>query len=560
MGSVKLASMSVKAGKRFFVSAIAISIACVTVTPTYGYFNNSRALPAITPHADIALQPMQTFEQSLATTTPEDVSSYPNSDCAKLSANWVANENTKEGISFKVKDWKNLSLESAKGSALWLNKTSGSCGDTIDIHASLYGTKAKTFKPGTRSIEALRIGWYQGSGARQVWDSGQINLIAEKGGYPRGATRMVETNWPTTLRVKIDPRWVPGFYLFITRNTDGTIENAAPFVLHSPLGSSKLMVMHSFITWNAYNTYGGWSAYFGAGKTIIERRNDRSRAISLDRPIIGSGGFSFHRDAISLVQFLEKEGINYDQYSDFDLDSWPSITRSYNGIVLGGHPEYLTRRIFESLIAARNSKINIAILGGNTAIWQVRLTESKVGPNRHVIIYRKATDDPVLDLRQISIKFADPRLNVPPTLLTGTLTSGVHVYGNIKAVSIPKWLKIPASASINGLSPDSEVERTVETVASPPDVHVLFSGILNYRDPPTEGAAPRPEPVAQIVWFATPSGSAVFNAGINTWSCDLIQTCAYTTVDEASRETMAALTRQILELWQIKGVGKTLSK
>ena len=351
---------------------------------------------------------------------------------------------------------------------------------------------------------------------------------------------------------------MPGFYLFITRSPEGIIENAAPFVIHSPLGSSKLMVMHSFITWNIYNSFGGRSGYFGSGATKPEQRSDRSRVISLDRPIVGSGGFSIHRDALSLVQFLEKAGINTDQYSDFDLDAWPSITKSYNGIVLGGHPEYFTRRIYDTLIAARNTGINIAILGGNTGIWQTRLADSKIGKSRRIVMYRFAAQDPVTDLNQVTIKFEDHRLNIPPTLLTGSLADGVHVYGTIKAVSIPKWLKVPANAAISGISPDSEVEHAVSTPASPPSVNILFSGAMHYRDAPTVGQKIRPVPVAQSIWFTTPSGAAIFNAGISTWSCDLIQTCAYSTVDEASRATMASVTTQILTLWQKKGVGKEL--
>jgi hypothetical protein len=424
----------------------------------------------------------------------------------------------------------------------------------------LYGRSADTFRSGTRTIEALRIGWYQGSGARQIWSSGPLKLKEQKIDYPRSATRMIQTPWPTTLKVKLDSHWVPGFYLFISRSSDGTIENAAPFVLHSPLGSSQLMLMHSFITWNVYNTFGGRSGYLGAGSTKTEMRADRSRVVSLDRPIVGSGGFSIHRDAISLVQFLEKQGINSDQYSDLDLDSWPSITNHYNGIILGGHPEYFTRRIFDTLLSARNSGTNLAILGGNTGIWQVRMTGSKIGANRRVVIYRKAVEDPVKDLQQISIKYEDERLNIPSTLLTGTSTDGVHVYGNIKAISVPRWLKLPANSSINGISPDSEVGRTVKTVGTPPNVNILFSGIMHYRDAPTVGQPPRPTSIAQSVWFTTPSGAAVFNAGITTWSCDLIQTCAYTTVDEASRAVMDSVTTQILKLWQTKAIGKTLTK
>jgi len=550
-------------GKKSLILVLALALIFVgsaVGTATYEYFQDHKKLPPVVSHTDITKQPIQTFDQSLATTTPTDIAKYPSTSCAKLSTQWVADENNQPGVAMTTKDWRNINLERAEGSALWLNKTSGNCGDTIDIHASLYGVSTDTFRTGSRTIEALRIGWYQGSGAREVWNSGPIKLKEQKIKQPKDSLRMVETTWPTTLKIKLGKQWVPGFYLFITRSADGTIENTAPFVLHSPLGSSKLMVMHSFITWATYNSFGGRSGYFGAGSTKIEMRNDRSRVVSFDRPIVGSGGFSIHRDAISLVQFLEQQGINTDQYSDLDLDTWPSITKSYNGIILGGHPEYFTRRIFETLISARNSGTNIAILGGNTGIWQVRLNSSKVGTDRRVVIYRNATQDPVSDPQLLSIQFADKRINVPQTLLTGTLADGVHVYGNTKAVSIPKWLKIPVNSSINGISPDSEVEHTVNTAASPPKVNILFSGIMHYRDTPTIGKPPRPISTLETIWFTTPSGAAVFNAGVTTWSCDLIKTCAYTTVDEKSRATMVSVTTQILHLWETKAVGKTLTK
>jgi len=49
-----------------------------------------------------------------------------------------------------------------------------------------------------------------------------------------------------------------------------------------------------------------------------------------------------------------------------------------------------------------------------------------------------------------------------------------------------------------------------------------------------------------------------FNAGISTWACDLIATCAYSTVDEKSRATLDSVTKQVLALWETKGIGKTL--
>jgi len=136
----------------------------------------------------------------------------------------------------------------------------------------------------------------------------------------------------------------------------------------------------------------------------------------------------------------------------------------------------------------------------------------------------------------------------------------VHVYGDLKTVQIPRWLNLPMNSQINGISPDSEVEHVVESVATPPNIHVLFSGTMHYRDAATVGQPARPVPQLQSIWFTTPSGAAIFNAGVTTWSCDLIETCAYSTVDAASRATMVSVTAQILNLWQSKAVGKTLSK
>ena len=245
--------------------------------------------------------------------------------------------------------------------------------------------------------------------------------------------------------------------------------------------------------------------------------------------------------------------------SDLDLDSTPRIVQSYNELVLSGHPEYLTRRMFETIVAARNDGVNIAILGGNSAVWQTRLTESKIGPNRRIIMYRKATEDPVSDPRQVTIQFADKRINLPQTLFTGTLPSGTHVFGNYKAAKIPSWIRLPSFSSIDGISPDSEIEAIVpRSAASPPNVNILFTGKMTYADPSTKPYGMDMSPEADVVWFTNPNGQATFNAGLTTWACDLINTCAYSTVDEKSRSVLDSVTKTVLTLWQERGVGKTL--
>ncbi len=534
-----------------------ISISLITGTVVYQFVNRPQSFPEIIKHEDLAKVPITTFADSKKISFPNDEPGYENSRCNIPNGNWIAQENAKPGIDLDGHQWRDIDFKNAIGSALWLNKTSVSCGDSIDIHASLYQVQSGSSL--NKTFHVLRIGWYSGAGAQEVWSSSPIKLTNRRINQAKNNLRMIDTNWPTTLQVQIGSDWTPGFYLVASEDEKGKVESVAPFILRSPRGASKILLSHSFLTWNLYNSFGGRSAYFGSGSSNMERRKDRSRVVSLDRPIVGSGGFSIHRDGVSMVQFLEKYGINYDQDSDINLDRFPNVISNYNELILSGHAEYMTRRIFESIIAARNSGVNIAIFGGNTALWQTRTTESKIGKNRRIIMYRIANEDPITDRREVSIEFRDPRLNIPQTLFTGTMPSGTHVYGTFKSVAIPKWLKIPKGSTIDGISPDSEIEAQVpNNPASPTNIHTIFSGIMKYADPSAIPAKMSKNPIAEVVWFTDSNGQATFNAGLTTWACNLVDTCAYSSVDEKSRKVLDEVTKTVVTLWQERGIGSKL--
>ena len=513
--------------------------------------------PPIVKHADLPFHPLETFAQSQQTTRPADATPFVNSSCPALSSNWVKEENAKPGVKMTAADWKHLDLSAAEGSALWLNQTAVSCGTTVDIHAALYTSNSTPLTSVPRTFAAWRIGYYNGSGAREVWRSSPIKLKKRDATIARDAARYTEADWPTTTSFTVGSDWTPGFYLIIAFSAFGQIENAAPLIVRSPVGSSKLVIMQSFLTWQMYNSFGGRSGYLGPGKDGNSDEDERSRLVSFDRPMVGSGSYSIQRDAIPFVQFVEKQGLNVDEESDLDINQWPSITTKYAGVIIGGHAEYFTNRMFKTFIAARNDGTNIAILGGNTAYWQTRLEPSKYGPDRHEIMYRTATEDPNHNLDQVTIEFGNERINTPPSLISGEQTSGVHVFGTLNPVKIPLWLHVSKTTPIAGISSDSEVEATTPNAAESPNVHILYSGVLDWRDVASHKNLTK-TPVGQVDWISFPSGSAVFDAGMSTWSCQLSDACVDLPFKPASRDLIQSITLQVLTLWQIPKVGDSL--
>jgi len=557
---MKLSWQSKKTRLTALISGVAVGALLVGVTGSYLVFTFSHRAPSFPPlksHADIPSRPMESFDSTLGMTMPADQTPLATSGCPALSSNWVAQENQKPGVDMSPTDWSSLELSNAAGSALWLSKTSVTCGDTVAIHASMYESQRNPDPVGPRTFVAWRIGYYGGSGARQVWKSKPVNLKKLKVTTAHDATMYTEAEWPTNLTFTVGKDWTPGFYLIISMSPFGKIENAAPLIVRSPIGSSKLVMMQSTFTWQMYNSFGGRSAYEGPGADGQPDDDERSRVASFDRPMVGSGAYAIQRDVIPFLQFSEENGINIDQVSDLDVDQTPSLLTHYNGVIIGGHAEYFTHRMFDSFIAARNQGINIAIFGGNTAYWQTRLAPSPTGPNRHLIMYRSSTQDPDTNLNDITIEFANNRLNTPPALFTGEETDAVHVYGDLKPVSIPSWLGIPSNSVIDQISSDTEAEEVKNEVAAPPGIHVIFSGAMHWRDPASDSSL-KYTPTGQSSWYTTPSGSAVFNAGLTTWSCNLSPSCVDTPYGAQGQLTVQKVTLAVLNLWQKPHEGAVL--
>ncbi len=539
------------AGSFVFVGAAAIAGST--------YYNSNQAvekrLPLLPQHADIPVRPILTYQDSLSQSLPSDQSALTQ-NCPTQPTDWVAKENANPGLSLATSDWHNLRVYSPTGSVLYVDKQSVTCGEKISIRASLYsGNRRKVSDHRPRSFQVIRIGWYGGSGGRMMWNSGPLKLSVRNVPTVHQLTRMIETKWPVTSTFQVGQDWAPGLYVVASVGPDGNFENLSPFILRSPPGSSKLALVHSTLTWAAYNGFGGRSTYMAP----VSADTERSTVASMDRPLAGSGASHLDRDAIAFTQYIESAGFSVDHYSDVNIDQQPSLINNYGGLILSGHPEYMTRNEFDTFIAARNQGINLAIFGANTAYWQTRIAPSPLGPNRRIEIYRSAVIDPITEWNKVSIEFGDKRVNTRPSLITGERTAGVHVTGTLTAQKIPRWLSILPKSTLSGWPVNSEIDGAATGVAVPPTTHIIFQGKFVYFDSVSASKAPGGRSlVGQTIWFTSPSGAATFVAGINYWACELSYSCTESVVNDSTRAVLQSVTSQVLHLWQTKEIGKQL--
>jgi hypothetical protein len=554
--------------RRVFIGAVAGTLALVLFGLAVFVFGNDFAknhreavvyLPTLKQHAPLPPVAPLTFAQTLSMTSlPSDES--PLADrCPTQPSNWVTVENAKPSVGVSMDQFKNSKTPWPEGSALWLDKTSVTCGDVVGIHASLVRRVDSSIDNSPRIVQAIRIGWYGGAGGRIVWQSSPLHLKELSTPAPKDARRMIETRWPTTLKLIVGKDWTPGFYLIVTRTSSGQLESSAPLILRAPTGSASLALIHSTLTWAAYNLFGGRSAYQGPGETNAQISYERSRVVSMDRPISGSGNELLFRDAVPLVELAEEAGIPLAQYSDVDLDQTPSLVTNFNGLVFSGHPEYWTERNHDTVIAARNVGINLAFLGGNTAYWRVKLESSPTGKDRHVIIWRNALEDPAKNNADLTTQYSSPLINEPTSLIDGSTTSGIGVYGSMSSTNLPSWLGVPSGSVLNGFSKFSEIEAHQSNNQSPPTVNTLFQGKFTFGGAPIdEETRYKANDVAQMDWFSVPSGAAIFNVGVNLWDCNLEPSCGMGTVDPVTQGLMQTITANVLKKWSVKAAAPTL--
>jgi hypothetical protein len=442
---------------------------------------------------------------------------------------WVTVENRRQGTS----GWRISHAGPADAIQGWADHVSAAAGERVRLYVS---TTARRFR-----VQAYRMGWYGGRGARLVWRSGPLPGHRQPAPVRAPRTSMVATRWHPSLTIPIDPAWVPGVYLL--KLVAATGQRYVPLTIRDDRSRAALVVQDAVTTWQAYNRWGGRSLYVGPDGSL----ETRSRVVSFDRPYAAEqGAGDFLGNELPLVRLVESLGLDVTYWTDIDLDRHPGRLLAHRALVSLGHDEYWSTRMRRGAEAARARGVNLAFLGANAVYRHIRLRPSPTGPDREEVNYKpwSVTDDPAwrTDPAQVTTDWRRPPLNDPESRLLGaeyecnpTRAAGVVVQPS-------SWLfagtGVRAGSRLPGLVGD-EYDRVQSGAPRPPRLEVLLHSPVRCR-----GAS-----FADTTYYTARSGAGVLDAGTGSWVCQLGRACAGSHRSPATARVVRAVTVRLLRVF-----------
>ena len=377
------------------------------------------------------------------------------------------------------------------------------------------GLKVSTTEGGWEA-SAWRIGSYEGGTGAFVWESG-FRLGREQS-PPRFApheTRTVVAPWTRDLTIDTTT-WAPGFYVLRLR-TDTGWETQVPYVVTSPSAAGTVALVAPVTTWQAYNQWGGYSLYAGANG------DSRAHVVSFDRPYNGATGANDYRTAaIPIIVRAEQTGVPLSYFTNVDLHTEAHALDGAHGYVSMGHDEYWTTTMRQAVLDARDAGTNLAFLGANTMYWRVRLEPGADGPARRVVGYRHdAHLDPLYaeGSPDATAMFREAPVPRPEHDLVGMQYECFPVDTDY-VIASPGWWGFRGTGvrrgdHVTGLV-GPEADRVYADSHLPRPLQVLSHSPYSCRGVMTS---------AQAIYYSTPSGAGVFNAGTLRWGCALVDRC-----------------------------------
>lgn len=427
-------------------------------------------------------------------------------------ASWVIDENRKPGTT----RWQITGNQSAGGIMGYADRVQARSGQHVGLYVS---TTAPMFH-----VDAFRMGYYQGKGARQVWRSAEIPGQVQAACPVTPGINMVECQWSRSLDVAVTSRWVEGQYLLKLVGSTGE-QSYIPLTIWDPASHAAYVIMSGVLTEEVFNPFGGYDLYQGATPCAPNHYpcSTRSRVVSFDRPYAtsyGNGAASYLSLVYPLTRFAEKHGLDVTYWTDITLATHGNLLDNHKVLISPGHDEEWSLRMRQSAVAATAAKTNLIFFGASPVLRKVRLQSSPLGADREIVNYRDPPKDPLYatDPSDVSQNWwGQPPANLPASTLVGSTYIGFDNSATFPlVVSDPSsWLfagtGLAAGAQIPGvLGTDFQAFDPART-SNPPNVEILAHSPVQVESHPNRD-------FADTTFYTFPASHAgVFESGANTW-------------------------------------------
>jgi hypothetical protein len=458
---------------------------------------------------------------------------------AGVEAAWVVAENRRPGTTA----WRITGAQSATGILGYANLVQAQAGQTVSLYVS---TVAASFR-----VDAFRMGYYQGTGGRLVWQSGQLPGRRQPACPVAPRTNMVECHWHASVHVTITGAWPQGEYLFKLIGSGGQ-QGYVPLTVWDPSSHATYVIMAGVLTDEVFNAYGGYDLYQGLGPCGGYPPSCRARVVSFDRPYAyGDGAASYFGLLYPLTRLAEEHGLDVTYWTDITLDTHGNLLRNHKVLISPGHDEEWSLAMRRATTAAVRAGVNVMFMGASAVLRKVRLQASPLGPDREIVNYRDPQADPLYGRDNAEVSQNDwtqPPASEPPSLLVGATYVGFNNYASFPLVVTDpsSWLYagtgLTAGARIPGvLTSDFQAVVTAEPV--PPGLEILAHSPVQIE------FHPGPQ-YADTTYYTVPgSGAGIFQSGSNGW-ISALQPCP-----RQAGCPDAMLTRVTLNLLRVFGAG-----
>lgn len=421
-----------------------------------------------------------------------------------VEASWVVAENKKPGSTA----WQITGA--AGGITGYASAVQATQGQQVQLFVS---TAAPTYR-----VVAYRMGYYGGKGARQVWQSPTEQGTVQAACPATSTVHMVECSWTPSLRFTVTRAWVQGDYLLKLVGSGGQ-QSYVPLTVMDPSSRATYLVQNDVLTWQAWNTYGGYDFYGGGPPGATPTFADRARIVSYDRPYaagFGHGSGDFLGEEYPLVRFMEQQGLDVTYGTDITTGTDPSSLLRHKAFLSLGHDEQWSLTMRNAAIGALQHGVNLAFFGASPVLRKVRLQASPLGPDREEVNYRDPTQDPELASNPSQVsqnQWIQPPASWDPSQLVGNSYLGFGIDAPLVVTDPSSWLYAGTGLTQGAQLPnviESDMNGYTKGQPEPPAVEILAHSPAK----PSLG----PGAYADTTYYTTASSKAgVFSSGTNGW-------------------------------------------